>query len=72
MATAPTSWATVNVDGRLEVFMIGVNDAGDQGLWHIWQTPMATAGPRGSLTAFRWDLPGCVGPRQLFVRQMVA
>ncbi len=39
MATAPTTWATVNVDGRLEVFMIGVNDAGDQGLWHIWQTP---------------------------------
>jgi len=38
MATAPTTWATVNVDGRLEVFMIGVNDAGDQGLWHIWQT----------------------------------
>jgi len=39
MATAPTTWATVNVDGHLEVFMIGVNDAGDQGLWHIWQTP---------------------------------
>jgi hypothetical protein len=72
MATAPTTWATVNVDGRLEVFMIGVNDAGDQGLWHIWQTPHGN----GWTPWFSHGIPPGsakpVGPRQLFVRQMVA
>jgi hypothetical protein len=72
MATTPTTWVTVNADGHLEVFMIGVNDAGDQGFGISGKSPMATAGPRGSLTAFRRDLPDCVGPRRLFVLQMVA
>ena len=57
MATTPTTWVTVNADGHLEVFMIGVNDAGDQGFGIFGKPPMATAGPRGSLTAFRRDLP---------------
>ena len=38
MAHAPTTWAAASADGHLEIFVVGVDDAGGQALWHIYQT----------------------------------
>jgi hypothetical protein len=36
---ARTTWVAPNADGRLEVFCVGQNTAGDDtALWHLWQT----------------------------------
>jgi hypothetical protein len=36
---ATTTWVAPSADGRLEVFCVGQNNAGDDtALWHLWQT----------------------------------
>src|ERR1700754_3640280 len=37
MANTPSTWAAAGANGRVEIFAIGVNAAGEQALWHIWQ-----------------------------------
>lgn len=38
MANAPTTWAAASADGRLEIFVVGVDDTGGQALWQISET----------------------------------
>jgi hypothetical protein len=38
MTHAPTTWVAPHADGRLEVFVVGIDPAGGGALWHVWQT----------------------------------
>jgi len=38
MAHSPTTWVAPGADGRLEVFVVGIDRAGSQSLWHRSQT----------------------------------
>jgi hypothetical protein len=38
MVHAAPTWVAPSADGRLEVFVIGIDTRGDTALWHLWQT----------------------------------
>jgi hypothetical protein len=40
MPDAPTTLAAAGADGRLEIFVVGVDDAGGQALWHSRETDL--------------------------------
>jgi len=72
MAHSPTTWVAPGADGRLEVFVVGIDHAGSQSLWHRRQLPPAAAGRIGSRTGFRQIQMGCAGLRRLLAARMGA
>jgi hypothetical protein len=38
MALSPTTWVAHGADGRLEVFVVGIDHGGSESLWHRRQT----------------------------------
>jgi hypothetical protein len=62
---SPATWVAADADGRLEVFVVGVDHAGSESLWHRWQRPPGLAGRIGSRAGLHRIQTGCAGPRRL-------